>query len=177
MAHIIEAAKSGRAGCRKCKEKIAKGELRFGHEVSNDFSDSSYQWYHLKCAAVKLPAQLLETMADFDEDIPDRDEIDQLIAENRKKQKPTTFPYAELASTGRASCIVCSDKIAKGELRIAIEREVDAGGFSRRSAGYMHTQCASQCDELPDDAMEEIRQNSPQLDPGELDQVESALNN
>lgn len=48
MPHLIEAAKSGRAKCRKCKEKIEKGELRFGHEVANAFSDSTLQWYHLK---------------------------------------------------------------------------------------------------------------------------------
>ena len=28
MSDTIEAAKSGRAGCRGCKAKIAKGELR-----------------------------------------------------------------------------------------------------------------------------------------------------
>ena len=177
MAHTIELAKSGRASCRKCKEKIAKDELRFGHEVSNDFSDSSYQWYHLKCAAVKLPAQLSEALDKFESDVPDRDEIDQLIADNRKKQKPTTFPYAEVASTGRASCIVCDDKIAKGELRVAVEREVDAGGFSRRSAGYMHPACTSEYEDLPDDLMASIRQNSPQLEAAELDQVESAIDN
>ena len=175
MAHMIEAAKSGRAKCRKCKEKIEKDALRFGHEVANDFSDSSFQWFHLKCAAVKLPTHLAEALSDFEGDVPDRDEIDQLIADNRKKQKPTTFPYADVAATGRASCIVCSDKIAKGDLRVAIEREVDAGGFTRTSAGYMHPPCAKDYDELPDDAIEQIKQNSPQLDPEEITEVESAL--
>ncbi|MCA9175151.1 MAG: hypothetical protein KDB14_11770 [Planctomycetales bacterium] len=175
MSHVIEAAKSGRAGCRKCKEKIAKDELRFGHEIANDFSDSSYQWYHLKCAAMKVPIPLAEALADCDLDIPDRTEIDQLIAENRKKQKPTTFPYAEVASTGRSSCIVCDGKIDKGALRIAIEREVDAGGFMRRGAGYLHPGCAMNYEEIPDDLMEEVRANSPQLDPAELDEIEAAM--
>ena len=52
MDHYIEPAKSGRASCRKCKEKIEKGELRFGHAVDSGFSDEpSFQWYHLACAA------------------------------------------------------------------------------------------------------------------------------
>ena len=172
---LIEHAKSGRASCRKCKEKIAKDELRFGHEVSSDFSDSTLQWYHLKCAAVKLPIELDKVLADFDEDVPDREEIDELIAANRKKQKPTTFPYAEIASTGRSSCIVCEDKIEKGALRVAIEREVDAGGFMRRGAGYMHLGCVTSYDDIPDDIVELVRENSPQLDPEELDEIESAI--
>ena len=40
MAHIIEEAKSGRAGCRTCRKPIAKGELRFGEEVENQFADA-----------------------------------------------------------------------------------------------------------------------------------------
>ena len=172
---LIEFAKSGRAGCRKCKEKIAKDELRFGHEVSSDFSDNTLQWYHLKCAAVKLPIELADALADFDEDVPDRAEIDELIAANRKKQKPTKFPYGEVASTGRASCIVCEEKIEKGALRVAIEREVDAGGFMRRSAGYLHPGCVKEYEDVPDDVMESIRENSRQLEPAELDEIESGI--
>lgn len=174
MSHI-EHAKSGRAACRKCKEKIAKDELRFGHEVASDFSDSTVQWYHIKCAAVKLPIQLADALQEFDEDIPDRAEIDELIAANRKKQKPTTYPYGEVASTGRASCIVCEEKIEKGALRVAVEREVDAGGFMRRSAGYMHPGCVMEYEDVPDDVIELIRENSPQLEPQELDEIESGI--
>jgi poly [ADP-ribose] polymerase len=176
MAHVIESAKSGRAACRKCKEKIAKGELRFGHEVESNFSDSpSYQWYHLKCAAVKLPVDLSLALKDYAGDVPDRDELDATIAANRKKQKPSKFPYAERAPSGRASCLVCADKILKDELRVAVEREVEAGEFARRSAGYLHPQCALQYEEIPDDLMDQVREHSPQLDDAELDEIEQRL--
>ena len=72
MAHTIERAKSGRAKCRKCREKIEKDEYRFGREVSGEFGDT-LQWYHLKCAAQKVPIDLESTLADCDEqEIPDR---------------------------------------------------------------------------------------------------------
>jgi len=57
MAHVIEAAKSGRAACRTCKEPIAKGELRLGEEVPNQFAggETTHVWHHLACAAKKRP--------------------------------------------------------------------------------------------------------------------------
>lgn len=36
-AFIIEKAKSGRAACKKCKEKCAVGELRMGKVMANPF--------------------------------------------------------------------------------------------------------------------------------------------
>ena len=66
MAHTIEPAKSGRASCRSCRQPIGKGELRFGEDVPNAFSDSgepSYQWHHLACAAEKKPAQFTLALA------------------------------------------------------------------------------------------------------------------
>ena len=54
MPHIIEEAKSGRAGCRTCRKPIAKGELRFGEEVENQFADAgetTHRWHHMACAA------------------------------------------------------------------------------------------------------------------------------
>lgn len=170
MAHLIEHAKSGRASCRKCREKIAKDELRFGHETV--FQDAStYQWYHLKCAAEKVANDFGKALRDFEEEIPDRAELDKLVAANRKKQKPTTFPYAEFAPSGRSSCQVCEEKIAKGEIRVAFEREIDAGGFSRMGAGYLHPQCVSDFEDVPDDLAEELTENSVSLEPDEVKTV------
>jgi len=175
MSHVIEYAKSGRAKCKKCKEKIEKDEIRFGHETSNAFSDSAIGWYHMKCAAQKVPIDLEKTLKETDLEVPDLDEIKDLIAKNRKKQKPTTYPYAEEASTGRSSCIVCGDQIAKGTLRVAIEREVDAGGMTRMTAGYLHPGCASECEDAPDDLAEGIEENSISLDEDQLKEVLSQL--
>ncbi|MEM9068601.1 MAG: hypothetical protein AAGE52_08850 [Myxococcota bacterium] len=142
LVDILEPAKSGRAKCRSTGDKIAKGELRFGEAFVNTFSSSgsiSYRWYKLLPAAKKFPARLKKVLETFDGDVPDRAEIDKVIAAGMKKEgeKPTGYPYANRAPTGRASCIVCGEKIPKGSIRIAVEREIDTGSFVRKGPGYM----------------------------------------
>ncbi len=145
MAHTIEVAKSGRAGCRTCRNPIAKGELRFGEESANAFGepgDMSYRWHHLKCAATKLPDELKSALATFEGEIPDREELAKLMAE-AVANKPPPFPYADRAPTGRARCQACGEAIAKGALRVAIERELDRGMGATKGAGYLHPACAA----------------------------------
>jgi hypothetical protein len=178
MAHTIEAAKSGRASCRKCKEKIAKGELRFGLEVPNDFAEgeTSYRWFHLACAAKGQPIELALGLAETEVEVPERAELEAACAENRKKVKPSTFPYGERAPSGRAACMECEEKIAKGELRVAVEREVDAGGFGRPSAGYLHPRCAAEY--TGEDAaalLEQLRAHSTQLEDPDFAELERGL--
>lgn len=177
MAHVIEVAKSGRAACRKCKEKIAKDDLRFGHEVPNAFADGemTHQWLHLKCAAQKHPAELAEALADYTGDVPGRAELETLLQEHLKKAKVGEFPYAEPAPTGRSSCLACGEKIEKGALRVAVEREVDAGGMMRKSAGYLHPRCCSEYEDLPDNLLEQLRANSSALTPEQLDELAGEL--
>lgn len=146
METVIEEAKSGRASCRTCKQAIAKGELRLGVEVPNQFSDSpSMQWHHLKCAAGKFPAELKDALGKYDGDVADRDELEKVMAEAIKggKAKPGGFPHVDIAPTGRAKCLQCEEAIAKGTTRVVVEREVDTGGFMRRSAGYLHAKCVA----------------------------------
>ncbi|MEE6469721.1 hypothetical protein FKM82_008738 [Ascaphus truei] len=55
--YCVEYAKRGTAGCKKCKEKIAKGVVRIGKVVPNPFSESAgdmKEWYHVKCMFEKL---------------------------------------------------------------------------------------------------------------------------
>jgi hypothetical protein len=146
MAHTIEVAKSGRASCKTCKQSIAKGDLRFGEEFVNQFTDSggtSYRWHHLACAAKKLPMALKGALEAFDGDVPNRAELDATIETSKAKAKPASFPYADRAATGRSKCIVCHEPIAKGELRVAIEREIDTGMMVTKGAGYMHPACVA----------------------------------
>lgn len=144
MTHTIEIAKSGRASCKTCKQPIAKDELRFGEETVNQFSDSggtSYRWHHLPCAAKKLPMALKSALDAYEGDVPDRAGLDATIEASKAKAKPASFPYADRAATGRSKCQVCHETIAKGELRVAVEREVDTGMFQTKGAGYMHPKC------------------------------------
>uniref|UniRef100_A0A8C4HM91 DNA ligase n=1 Tax=Dicentrarchus labrax TaxID=13489 RepID=A0A8C4HM91_DICLA len=54
---IVEYAKRGTAGCKKCKDKIPKEVVRIGKIVPNPFSESAgemKEWYHVKCIFEKL---------------------------------------------------------------------------------------------------------------------------
>lgn len=70
--HKIEYAKSSRATCRKCGEKIMKGELRIGkpHYFQEHLT---YHWYHENCYYLK---QLLPE---------DFDGLDNLEEEDKKR--------------------------------------------------------------------------------------------
>jgi hypothetical protein len=134
---VIESAKSGRASCRTCKEKIAKGELRFGQVDYSFGDDGSYRWHHLSCAARKLPTDLNESLKVFEGEVPDREALETAMVDGRKGN---AFPRGELAPSGRAACRVCTVKIAKGEVRVAFEREVE--GVAGKRPGYLHPACA-----------------------------------
>lgn len=133
--NVIEEAKSGRAACRGCKEKIAKGELRYG-----DFDETweSYKWYHLACGAAFNPSGFSEAVGAFEGEIPD---LDAVLEAAKKAGRKNTFPRAEVAPSGRSSCMQCEDKIDKGALRVVVEREIE--GFGKRP-GYLHPGCAAE---------------------------------
>src|SRR6185503_7924367 len=127
MAETIEAAKTGRARCRSCRQPIEKGTLRFGEEQPSAFAEGmQWVWYHLACAAKKKPVQVRAALDAFTGEVPNRAELDALMAEGDKTA--TVFPHAERAPTGRSKCQQCHEPIEKGALRVAVEREVEAGG-------------------------------------------------
>lgn len=50
--YCIEYAKSGRSGCKKCKQPIEKGVARIGKITANPFSDDGGEmkvWFHMRC--------------------------------------------------------------------------------------------------------------------------------
>ena len=132
---MIEEAKSGRAACRGCKEKIAKGELRYGN-----FKEmwENYEWYHLACGAAFNPSGFKGAVEEFDGEIPNLEEI---LAKAKTAGRKNTFPRVELAPSGRSSCMQCEEKIEKDAQRVAVEREVE--GFGKRP-GYLHPGCAAE---------------------------------
>jgi hypothetical protein len=178
MPHIIETAKSGRASCRTCKKPIAKGELRLGEEVANQFAagEMTHVWHHLECAAKKKPGPLKAALESTAVEVPNKAELEKIMAESAKTEKPSTFPYAERAPSARSTCMQCSEKIEKGELRVAVEREVDTGTFVTRGAGYLHARCAvAQTGEDGAQLLQKIRANSPGLEAEDLEALKAEL--
>ena len=158
MEHLLEISPSGRATCRTCHQKIAKGELRFGEAVPSQFGSSGFatEWHHLTCAARKKPDLVRPLVASYDGEIPNRDALfvdaaPTASADSASASPDATpkgpkgvagaLPNADLAPTGRAKCMVCGEAIAKGSVRIAVEREIDTGSFSTTGAGYLHPAC------------------------------------
>lgn len=50
--YCVEYARTGRSGCKKCKQTIEKGVGRIGKITSNPFSDDGGEmkvWYHTRC--------------------------------------------------------------------------------------------------------------------------------
>lgn len=176
MPHIIEMSKSGRAKCRTCREAIPKDVLRFGEEVLDQFGSggTTHVWHHMDCAAKKKPAELKQAMDAFEGDIPNKADLEKTIGEAVKTVKPSTFPYAERAPSGRSKCLQCEAAIEKGDLRVAIEREVDTGAFMAKSAGYLHVACASE-HTGDDELLEKIKANAPGLTNEDLAALEAGL--
>jgi poly [ADP-ribose] polymerase len=166
MQKLIEVAKSGRAKCRGCRQAIAKGELRYGEEVPNQFgSEPALQWLHLLCAAKKHPKEMQEAMAAYTGEFPNREEVDKAVQAALSEFK--SMPFAEWAPTGRSRCLHCRENIDKDTLRIAVEREVEMGGVPRPGVGYLHPRCANDYAKDPELGAK-LQQNSGSLKPEEL---------
>jgi hypothetical protein len=145
MAHKIEPAPTGRASCRGCKQPIAKGELRFGEEFQNAYSEDgglSFRYWHLKCAAAKLANELRGALAAYAHEgrpVDDRPALEALIEAHARPE----MPHAERAANGRAHCKGCDETIAKGELRVAFERVFEGPMGLQKGAAYAHPVCVA----------------------------------
>ncbi len=167
----IESATTGRSKCRKCREAIAKDQLRLGI-ISYQFdSDGSWTWYDLTCGAA-VNGQSFETAVDeFDGEIPG---IDELRAAAKVAARKTIMPRIEAAPSGRAACLDCSEKIRpKGTLRVVIEREIDDSPGQTRP-GYLHVGCALAYVETEGDFRTAVLANSD-LDEDQLQLVNAEM--
>lgn len=177
MSHVIETAKTGRASCKVCKVAIEKGALRLGEEFPNPFSEGqmSYRWHHLECGAKKKPSVLKQALELTDIEVPDKDELVKIIESCAKLEKPTELPYAEFAPTARSSCIQCGEKVEKGDLRVAVNTDTDAGSFGMRK-GFLHPACAVDfTSEAPQDLYDKLVKNSRALDKSDYEAIEAEI--
>src|SRR5262249_31394419 len=107
-----------------------------------------------------------------------RAELDKLMTEADAK-KPPPYPHADKAPTGRARCQGCGESIAKGEIRIAFEREIERGMQMTKGAGYLHPKGAAahleQSGTSHDDLTEALRANTRDLSEAEMDKLFSEV--
>ncbi|XP_044227617.1 DNA ligase 3 isoform X1 [Thunnus albacares] len=112
---LVEYAKRGTAGCKKCKDKIQKGIVRIGKIVPNPFSESAgemKEWYHVKCIFEKLEraratTKKIEDITDLEgwEELQDEDKelIDKHVSDLMAKvnASPKKKVQAKLNTTGK----------------------------------------------------------------------------
>ena len=102
MAHIIEAAKSGRSKCRGCNDPISKGELRFGERMENPFAEDSEMtlWFHLKCGALRRSESFSEVLDH--EAVKELAELGEFVEAGMEHPRLERIVGAEHAPSGRA---------------------------------------------------------------------------
>lgn len=141
MSDIIEPASTGRASCRYCKEKIEKGELRFGERIPSAFSEGEQTlWYHLRCAGERLPEKLGAALVEYAGEVPAREELERAVENGKLNPKLASVQRVDRAPTARARCQHCHEAIAKGDLRVGIDRDVEG---MMPTISYLHVRCAA----------------------------------
>ncbi|MHA1972134.1 MAG: hypothetical protein ACTSW1_04005 [Candidatus Hodarchaeales archaeon] len=146
---FLEAAKSGRAKCRGCQEKINKGEVRVALPYSFTMKDGreieTYRYYHIRCVPPYKVSSVLEILQETEFLDFKKLEIikkDLEAARSKQKQKVSTNPYIEISPSSRATCKICKEKIIKGEFRVSkpLTVELEDGRIFQRKT-YYHFKC------------------------------------
>ena len=178
MAHVIEHAASGRAKCRGCGGKIAKDDLRFGEREPNAFGEGDMTlWFHPTCAAYKRPEPFLALLGDTaPEDISAAEmsiahALKPMAEFGLEHRRVPRLDKVDRAPTPRARCRCCRELIAKDSWRIGL---VFFEEYRFEPSGFIHAGCAREYFGTTD-IMDRVRHFSPELDPGELEDFESAM--
>ena len=173
-ADRLEPAPSGRAGCRACGTKIAKGEWRFGEVLPSSYGEgegTAAFWFHLRCAAQRRPekfARLLQDNADA-QALPERERLQAEAAEGLAFPKLARVAGAERASSGRARCRQCQQLIPEGAWRLRLSSFGETGFFD--PLGFIHAGCARAYLETDTPLAERLQVTTPDLDDGALAEI------
>jgi hypothetical protein len=172
MDDCIAAAPSGRSKCRACRGAIAKAELRFGESTANPYGEGdTHFWYHLHCAALRLPSKLSAVLTAYESEVPAREHLLEVARIGSSNELLPRVVRADHAPTARARCQKCRQMIDKGSWRIVLER-MDEGISS--AAGFMHVECASR-EVTPELLLLRLSQCQPPLPDGERDQLREKI--
>lgn len=178
MGHVIEHASTGRAQCRGCGGKIAKGELRFGEKEPNAFGDGEMTlWFHLPCAAYKRPEPFLGFLDGVQAEEIATDELS--VAHALKPaaefgvahRRVPRLDKADRAPTGRARCRHCRETIARDGWRIGL---VFFEEYRFQPSGFIHAGCSEDYFGTTD-LLGRIVHFNPMLTPEELESIGAAL--
>jgi Poly(ADP-ribose) polymerase and DNA-Ligase Zn-finger region len=168
MAHVIEAASTGRAKCRACGGKIAAGELRFGERLPNPFADGEItQWFHLECGAFARPEPFLEALGARTEPLEDAGRLEAEARLGLAHHRVPRIRAVERSPSGRARCRSCREAIAKDAWRITLAF-YEEGRFV--PSGCVHVGCARAYFETAD-ILPRVRRFSPALSDDDLQAI------
>ncbi|XP_035211532.1 poly [ADP-ribose] polymerase 1-like [Stegodyphus dumicola] len=129
LPYIVEYSKSSRASCKVCKNKIEKDCLRMGIMVQSAHFDGKVPlWHHSSCFFKKKKIKTTADIANFnnirwEDQKTIKDHVEGSGTTNNKAAskgiKEASDFLIEYAKSSRSSCRECSEKIQKGEIRIA----------------------------------------------------------
>lgn len=164
LPYSCEYSKSGRASCKKCKEKIDKGIVRLAVMVQSPFFDGRQpNWHHYECFFLRYHPAGPEEFSNFEHlKYEDQKRMEQSIKEAKngpvgksnstKKRKANAGGdpapagsgdfSVEYSKSNRAACKLCEEKIAKSVIRIGkLDRESeDAKRFGPLNR-WFHVEC------------------------------------
>lgn len=131
-----EYAKSGRASCKSCKSAIAKDQLRLGKMVqASQFDGFMPMWNHARCIfSKKNQIKSVDDVEGIDAlRWDDQEKIRNYVGSASVATSSTAAApdkcTIEIAPSARTSCRRCSEKIAKGSVRLSakLESQVSKG--------------------------------------------------
>ncbi|XP_057858020.2 poly [ADP-ribose] polymerase 1 [Cryptomeria japonica] len=149
-----EYAKSARSSCKACKNTIEKDAFRIAKMVqSQQFDGYMPLWNHAGCIMKKRGQ--IRTLDDVEGvDLlrwEDQQKLRKYVENLSQGLAPSTGVSAaeddsneyviDNAKSSRATCKKCNEKIAKGEVRIAIMSEPENTKFRGKVPGWHHAKC------------------------------------